>query len=164
MKVSKALEKLFNEQIRNEYESAYIYLGMSVYLMSTPYAGLAKWMRIQAKEEISHGDKLLTHLGERANDIKLLAIAAPKVDYSSPLAAFQAALEHEEQVTSWIYGLYEQAAKDKDYTSQCFLKWFIDEQVEEEEQTRYFVDRLKLAGKDTSALLLLDKEASKRAE
>ncbi|MDE6432510.1 MAG: ferritin [Opitutales bacterium] len=164
MKVSKALEKLLNEQIRNEYESAYIYLGMSVYLMSTPYTGFAQWMHLQAKEEIEHGNKILSHLGERAATVKLLPIAAPKIDYSSPLEVFKAALEHEELVTKWICNIYKQAVKDEDYTSQCFLKWFIDEQVEEEEQTRYFVERLSLAGKDSATLLFLDKEAGKRSE
>lgn len=163
MKVSKALEKLFNEQIRNEYESAYIYLGMSTYLMSTPFSGFASWMGVQAKEELGHGDKLLKHLGERCGEIQLLPIAAPKTEYSDPLAVFQAALEHEEKVTSWIQGMFAQAVADNDYTSQSFLQWFLDEQVEEEEQTRYFVDRLKLAGNDATALLILDKEAKKRS-
>lgn len=164
MKISKALEKLLNEQIRNEYESAYIYLGMNVYLRSTPYAGLAKWMGVQAKEEITHGDKLLEYLGERSGTIELLPIAAPKVAYSSPLEAFQTALGHEQKVTNWIHNLYEQAVSDKDYASQSFLRWFVDEQVEEEEQTRHFVDRLQLAANDPSALLIIDKEAGKRSE
>ncbi len=164
MKMSKSLEELFNDQIRNEYESAYIYLGMSIYFMNTPFAGFAKWMGLQAKEEITHGDKLLAHLVERSGEIKLLPIDAQKVKYSSPLEAFQVALEHEKKVTNWIHDMYHQAVSDRDYAAQILLDWFINEQVEEEEQTQYFVDRLILAGDNNSTLLFLDKEAGQRTE
>ncbi len=164
MKISNSIEQLLNEQVRNEYESAYLYLGMGVYLMSTPYVGLAKWMQLQAQEEINHGNKILEYLGDRSSKIQLLPIAAPTVEYNTPLEAFHAALEHEKKVTSWIYDIYNQAINDKDYTTQNFLNWFITEQQEEEAQTQHFVDRLQLAGDDKSALLLIDQEAAQRTE
>lgn len=164
MKISKPLEQLLNEQIRNEYESAYIYLGISVYFMRTPYSGFARWMQIQGREELTHGNKLLEHLGDRSGEVKLLQIAAQRTTYSNPLEAFQVALEHEQRVTSWIHNLYNQAVADKDYAAQSLLDWFINEQIEEEKQTQYFVDRLRLVGDDKSALLLLDQEAGSRSE
>ena len=42
------------------------------------------------------------------------------------------------------------------------LQWFIDEQVEEEENTGRVVDQLKMAGDNQSALLMLDRELGQR--
>ena len=48
----------------------------------------------------------------------------------------------------------------KDRASMSFLKWFIDEQVEEEATAQGIVDKLKKAG-DTG-LLFIDAQLAKR--
>ena len=55
------------------------------------------------------------------------------------------------------------AVEEKDYPAQMELQWFIDEQVEEEENTGNIVELLKLAGDNKGALLMLDRELSKRS-
>ncbi len=57
---------------------------------------------------------------------------APKKIWKSILDMFQDALAHEKKVTAWIYGLNTLAIEEKDYATQSMLRWFIDEQVEEE--------------------------------
>jgi ferritin len=42
------------------------------------------------------------------------------------------------------------------------LQWFIDEQVEEEENTGRVVDQLRMAGDNKGALLMLDRELGQR--
>jgi ferritin len=42
------------------------------------------------------------------------------------------------------------------------LQWFITEQVEEEKTAQQAIDQLKMAGKDPSALLLLDQRFGSR--
>ena len=44
-----------NEQIKKEFESAYLYLSMSAFFESLSLEGMAQWMKVQAKEEIEHG-------------------------------------------------------------------------------------------------------------
>ena len=62
----------------------------------------------------------------------LQAISEPKSDYKSPLDAFKVSLGHEQKVSAAICAIYELAAEEKDYATLSFLKWFLDEQVEEE--------------------------------
>lgn len=38
-----------------------------------------------------------------------------------------------------------------------FLKWFVDEQFEEDNVVSYMIDKLKLAGDNSDSLLLLDR-------
>ncbi|MDR1890857.1 MAG: ferritin [Puniceicoccales bacterium] len=161
MKMSKDLEKLIIEQIRNELESAYIYLGMSAAMESMAFSGIAKWMRRQAKEEVEHGMKFYDYLVSRGSKVELLPIAQAATDYKSPLNAFEVALNHEKKVTGLIHKMYDLAVSLKDYESQNMLNWFVTEQIEEEGQTQHFVDRLKFAGDDACAVLRIDKEAGK---
>jgi ferritin len=159
MKMSKDLEKLIIEQLRNEFESAYIYLGMAAAMESLSFVGIARWMRRQAKEEIEHGMKFYDYSVSRGVKVELLPIAQASTDYKSPLNAFEVALNHERKVTGLIHKIYDLAVSLKDYESQNMLNWFITEQIEEESQTQHFVDRLKFAGDDACAVLRIDREA-----
>ena len=55
------------------------------------------------------------------------------------------------------------AVEEKDYPAQMELQWFIDEQVEEEENTGGVVELLKMAGDNQGALLMLDRELANRS-
>ena len=45
--LSKTMQDAINEQIKNEFYSAYLYLSMSAYFESINLPGSAKWMRTQ---------------------------------------------------------------------------------------------------------------------
>lgn len=90
------------------------------------------------------------------------AIGNPTSQFDSPLDVFKQVLEHEKEVTSLINGLYELAIELKDYATQSMLKWFIDEQVEEEDSAATIVDKVKMAGDNGPGLFMLDKELGGR--
>lgn len=52
--VPSKVEAAFNEQIKYELASAYIYLAMASYFDSTGLDGMARWMRVQTQEEVMH--------------------------------------------------------------------------------------------------------------
>jgi ferritin len=159
-----SLVRILVQQVANEYRSAYLYLGMAAYFEKTPFAGFARWMRWQAREEMQHGRRIYEYLAARGAAIELKTIEAVPCNYDSPLAAFRAALDHEKLVSRWIRDCYELALLEKDYETVEFLNWFLREQVEEEEQAQLWVDRLEFAGEQKSALLSIDGEAGKRGE
>ena len=66
-------------------------------------------------------------------------------------------------MTSLINGIYAVAAANNDYASQNMLQWFIDEQVEEEENARGYIDALKMIGDNGYGLYMFDKELAARA-
>ena len=51
--------------------------------------------------------------------------------------------------------MYEVALKEKDYAAQSCLKWFIDEQVEEEANASEIVEKLEMIGDNISGLFYL---------
>lgn len=160
--ISKKLQTALNKQIHFEFLSAYEYLAMSAYFDEQGLPGFAHWMRLQSQEEVNHATRLFDYLLDRNGRIALAAIDAPTADFDSPLSVFENALAHEQKVTRSIHDLYSLAVEEGDYPTQTQLHWFIDEQVEEEKSADDAVTRLKLAGNQPSALLLLDQEFANR--
>jgi ferritin len=164
MKLSSKLEKVLNDQINLELCSAYAYFGMAAYFDRTPFTGFAKWMHVQSSEELGHANRFFKYIVERGGKVTLQAIPEPKGDYKSPLDVFKASLGHEQKVSASICAIYELAATEKDYPTQSFLKWFLDEQVEEERNVGDMLAKLELVGDNTSGLYQIDRQAAARAE
>lgn len=76
--------------------------------------------------------------------------------------AFEDTLQHEQAVTKMINELYDLAVKEKDYATVSFLKFFVDEQVEEEETAKQFIDNLRMIGDSGIGIYMLDKEVKSR--
>jgi len=156
------VQQAMNDQIQHEIESAYIYLSMAAYFDAENFPGFAQWMKIQYEEEMAHAFRFYDYINDRGGRVKLQPVDQPPVEFDSPLAAFQAALEHEQKITADIDRLYAMAIDEKDYPSQTFLQWFIDEQVEEEQHVGEVVENLKMVGDNTHAILMLDRELGQR--
>ncbi len=159
--LSKKMEQAFNDQIKWEYYSAYLYLSLSAYFQNLGLPGFANWMDVQFQEEQFHARKMFDYVNEKGGRIKLQAIDAPEHEWKSPLEAFEFALKHEYQVTKRINDLVDLAQKEKDHASAIFLQWFVTEQVEEESNFGDTVNKLKLVG-DGGGLFMLDRELATR--
>ncbi|MEW6716596.1 MAG: ferritin [Chloroflexota bacterium] len=156
------IQKETNDQIQREIESAHIYLSMAAYFDSTTLPGFAQWMKAQFQEELFHAFKFYDFVNDRGGRVALQPIGQPPVEFTSPLDAFEKALAHEQKITSHINHLYALAIQEKDYATQQFLQWFIDEQVEEEKSVGEVVHTLKMIGDNAHALLMLDREMGQR--
>jgi ferritin len=157
-----AVKDAVGEQIKHEFYSAYLYLSMAGSFEVANLPGFARWMRKQSEEEREHGMKFFDFLLDRGEQVQLRAIDEPPYAFRSPLDTLEQALEHEKEITSRIHSLYDLAVQENDYPAQVLLNWFVKEQVEEEKAATEIVERLRMAGEDGAALLLLDRELGER--
>ena len=162
MTPSKGLQKAMNDQIRKEFESAYVYLSMAAWMEDQNLPGFADWLRVQAREESGHAMKIFDHLIDRGCRVKLLPLSGPATEFKSPLEVFEQVKQHEQSVTKSIEDLYGQAQGDKDFASQVFLEWFITEQVEEEKSSAQVLESVRRVGDNQAALVMLDRELGQR--
>jgi len=160
--MDKKLEKAFNEQIKNEFYSAYLYLSMAAYSEFNNLTGAGHWFKKQHAEEMAHGMKIYEFLNDRGARVTLQAIPQPAADFNSLLQAFEETLKHEKKVTSLIESLVDLARKVDDKSAEIFLQWFITEQVEEEKNAAQIVGHLKMVKPDSAGLIMLDKQLGKR--
>jgi ferritin len=160
--MSKTMQDAFNEQMKQEFYSAYLYLSMSAYCDSVNLPGLSRWMRFQAAEETKHAMKIFDHLLDRSGRIELQQIDRPASSFSSARDAFDQAHKHEQQVTGSINKVYGLAMDERDFASRVFLDWFVQEQVEEEKTSGLLAEQLRMVGDDRPGLLMLDRELGQR--
>jgi len=156
------IEKALNDQINKELYSSYLYLSMCAYAQEKGMPGVANWMKIQAKEELTHANKFFDYVLERKGKVALRAIDAVPVEFGSVIDMFEQVREHEQLITDSINNLADIAVEISDHATRSLLLWFIDEQVEEEANAQDIIAKLKLIGDDKSALYLLDKDLSAR--
>jgi len=160
--IKKEMQEELNRQINEELFSAYLYLSMHAYFESIGLKGFANWMMVQYKEEVDHAMKIIRYMHSQGARVKLYELKEPQHEWSSPLDAFEATLKHEQHITERINGLVDLAEKLKDRATYNFLQWYVNEQVEEEENDREIIDKLKLIGDNTNGLFMLDKELAAR--
>ena len=160
--ISKKLAKALNDQINAELWSGYLYLSMSQDIYAKGFKGIAHWYKVQFLEEQAHAAIMINYLHSQGARVILAPIAKVQTEWKSVLAAFEDTLKHEQKVTALINNLCDIADEDKDRAAQNFLAWFVDEQVEEEENARDLIAQCKMIGDNMNGMLMLDKELAVR--
>lgn len=160
--INKKVQEAMNKQIQAELYSSYIYLSMAAYYDAENLPGFANWMRLQSQEELEHAMKFFDHINERGGRVVLMTIDAPPTEFESPLAAFKMAYHHEQKVTGLIHDLYGLATSENDYAALTMLQWFVDEQVEEEQNTMTVVEKLDMIGDNKMGLFMMDNVLAQR--
>jgi ferritin len=160
--LSEKLKNAINEQINAELWSAYLYLSMSMDAEAKGYKGVANWFFVQWQEEQDHARIFMNYLNSRDEKVELKPIKEVPVVWNSVLEMFQETLKHEKVVTSLINNLAAIAAEDRDFASSNMLIWFIDEQIEEEENARDMIFSAESVEGDKYGMYQLDKELAAR--
>ena len=156
------IAELLNDQINKELYSAYLYLDMANYYDELDLDGYANYYMIQAQEERDHALLFMKYMQINGLKVTLKAIDKPDKVFNSILDPLEIAAEHERYVTALINNIYHEAQLDRDYRAMKFLDWFVDEQMEEEDNADKMISRYKLFGSDPKGLYLLDQEYAAR--
>jgi len=159
---NKKIQNAINDQIQRELESAQIYLSMAAYFDSVNLPGFAQWMKMQFQEEQAHALRFYDYVFDRGGQVILQALGQPPTEFQSPLDVLEQTLAHEQKVTGHINDLYALAVEEREYSSQIFLQWFIEEQVEEEKSAGDIIALLERVGDNEHALMMLDRELGQR--
>jgi ferritin len=160
--LNKKVEDAINAQINAEMWSAYLYLSMSAWASANNMPGMGHWFDVQYQEETDHMKIFFNYVIQRDGRVLLKPIESVPTEWKSPLDVFEATLKHEQKVTSLINELYALATDEHDFATQSMLKWFIDEQVEEEDNDKNIIDNLKMINGNGYGLYTLDKDLATR--
>ena len=160
--LSKNLHDAINAQINAELWSAYLYLAMSMDAEAKGLKGVANWFYVQYLEEQDHARIFMNYLNSRDAKVRLMPIEELPDTWDSVLAMFTQTLAHEKKVTALINNLAAIANDDRDFASINRLVWFIDEQVEEEENAREMIAAVEAVEGNKYGMYMLDKELATR--
>lgn len=144
--LEKNLEAAINEQIIYELYSSNTYLQVAAYMEAQGLKVLSSHFIRQSEEERQHAMKFITYLQEVNGSVRIGAIPQPPQTFDSVEDAVAKSLAQEEEVTRRINNLMTMACKSDDYATQSFLKWFVDEQVEEQASMNDLLLMIRHAG------------------
>ena len=151
------VEQILNEQVGKEAYSSNLYLAMAVWSETNGLQGVAKWMYAQADEERLHMLKFIAYINERGGKAVIPAIDKPPVSFTNVLEIFEKTYEHEQYISDSINNIVGVCIDERDFSTQQWVQWFVNEQIEEESAVCSILDKLKLAGNGEN-LYLFDRD------
>jgi ferritin len=135
---------------------------MSMDAQAKGHSGVANWFKVQFQEELDHVQIFMNYLNSLGAKVVLKPIDAVPTEWASVLDMFKATLDHERKVTAMINNLAAIAQADNDFASVNRLVWFIDEQVEEEDNARAMIDAAEAVEGNKYGMYMLDKDLATR--
>ena len=159
---TKKMQDALNKQLTDELYSSYLYLSIAAHFEEQSLKGFANWFRIQSQEEYGHAMKFYNFIIRTDGRVILTQIDAPKTSWKNVMDAFKDTLTHEKKITGLIPKLVDLSIQSKDYATNNFLQWFVNEQVEEEATVEEIIRKLEMIGDNKGGLYMLDRELGAR--
>jgi ferritin len=161
--ISDDMQQALQQQLNDEFYSAYLYLAMSAYCAHIDFNGAANWLKQQYEEEQMHATRIFNYLIDQGAHVVLKNIGQPPSEFGSLLEVFQSSLKHEQAMTAKLNNLSDHALKEKDHATYNLLQWFVNEQVEEEATVGEIISKIRLVRDDGYGLLMIDNELGSRS-
>ncbi len=156
MRITSNMQTALNDQVALESAASNSYLAMASWCEVTGYQGAADYFFVQAEEERTHMLKIIHYLNDVATAV-IPAASAPSSSFKSLEGIIKTALKNEQTVTEAIHKAVEVAQKDKDHSTNVFLEWFVNEQIQEEAKFETLLQKFDLIGRDKLAVNEIDK-------
>ena len=150
------VEEFLNRQIEREEYSSNLYLSMAVWAETQGFPGVAEWFYSQSDEERMHMLKFVKYVNERGGKALIGAVKQPPAEFGDINSVFDQVLKHEQFISESINELVAICAEEQDFTTQNWLQYFVNEQIEEESSVQLILDKLKLVGENN--LYMFDRD------
>ncbi len=148
MLLKKPVVDAINTQVGEELFASNQYKAIALHFDRETLPELSQYFHIQSQEEHSHAMKMLQYLNDLNEHAMVPAVAAPKNHFEAASECVELALNQEIKVTKQINSLVEIAMQENDHLTQEFLRWFVNEQIEEVSSMSDLLDVVKRAGED----------------
>lgn len=146
------IEDVLNEQVKKESYSSNLYLSMATWAETKGFAGIADWMYAQADEERLHMLKFIKYINDRGGHAIISEIDKPPVEHGTVKEMFEAVYKHEQFISESINEMVAVSFEEKDFTTNNWLQWFVNEQIEEEASVSNLLDKLNMIGSENMYL------------
>jgi len=147
--------------LQMELQASYDYFRLAIWFAERDWKGFAEFARQEALSEHQHACKVADHLIDRGQAIDLATLQPNTSTWDSVEAVTQFIFDNEVAVTASAQQIYSMAERAGDYITSVFLDSVIQQQTEAEAQAAHVMSRVRLAGENPAALLLIDKELSR---
>lgn len=156
--ISKNVEKALNGHLVYELEASLQYLAMASWCETMGMDGAASFFYGHAHEENLHFIKLFQYINEVNGHAMVPKLKQPNHTFDSIFQICETAYAKEQAVTKEIFKLVELAKAEDDHVTTEMLRFYVQEQREEETLFQKVLDKIKLIGTGSQSLYYVDKE------
>ncbi len=147
---------IINKQIKMEAQSSAGYLAMAAWCDVRGYDNCAQFFFNQSDQERSHQLKFFHYLVDMECDAVSPSVGESQHDFETLRSVFEKTLELEISVTDSIHEMVRVCRQVGDIATEEFLRWFVQEQIEEEYVARRCLELFDVLGEDKIALGMIE--------
>ena len=165
--VSDEIAEALKKQLQVESHSSNAYLAIAAWCDAQGYNNSADFFYRQSDEEREHMLRIFKHLVKVGIHPDVPSSKDISLEFPSLRDAFEEALNMEISVTESIHRIYNLCRKANDYPTEEFMRWYVNEQIEEEGTAREALGLFDNFGDDPTSIMMVDarvKDVSPEAE
>ncbi|MFY0688046.1 MAG: ferritin [Cyclobacteriaceae bacterium] len=147
---------ILNKQVKIEAHSSAAYLAMAAWCDVNGYDNCAEHFFNQSEEERKHQLKLFKYLTDMECAAISPTVAESQHEFADLRSVFEKALEMEISVTDAIHDVVRECRNQSDIATEEFMRWFVQEQIEEEYVARRILELFDVLGEDKIALGMIE--------
>lgn len=147
---------ILNKQVKMEAQSSAAYLAMAAWCDVRGYDNCAEFFFKQSEEERKHQLKFFHYLVDMECDAISPTVDESQHEFEKLRSVFEKALEMEIAVTDSIHDIVRACRKEGDFATEEFMRWFVQEQIEEEYIARRCLELFDVLGEDKIALGMVE--------
>jgi ferritin len=129
---------------------------MASYADNAGFKGSANWLWHQAREEMSHANKLLRYVLDQGGKAEFADVRAPETSFGGLRDVFVKVAAHERHVSELLGALADLTLQERDHATYSMMLWFVTEQVEEVSTADDIVNKLNAIGDNPGLLYNFD--------
>lgn len=156
--LQESIAELLNRQIAMEAHSSSAYLAMASWCYTQGLNGSGDFFKKQSSEERHHMIRIFDYMVDAGAQPIVPDITKIDHHFEGLRDVLVRALEQEIAITHSFNNIVDHCHKIKDYVTIKFLQWFLEEQLEEEQQARRCIELFDLIGTEDGGLFRIDKE------
>ncbi len=147
---------ILNKQVKIEAHSSAAYLAMAAWCDVRGYDNCAEFFFKQSDEERKHQLKLFHYIVDMECDAISPSVGDSQHDFGTLREVFEKALEMEIGVSDAIHEIMGECRKYNDIATEEFMRWFVQEQIEEEYVARRALELFDVLGEEKIALGMIE--------
>ena len=159
--LQESILELLNKQIGMEAHSSAFYLSMSAWCYHQGLEGCGYYFQKQSGEEREHMLRIFNYVAEVGGLPVSPEVHFIDTRFEGLRDIFEKALDSEIMITESFNNMTAHCHEIKDFQTAKFLQWFLDEQLEEEQNARRLLEIFDLVGTDQGGLYRIDHEVRK---
>lgn len=149
---------LLNAQMGMEAHSSHTYLSMAGWCYAQGLNGCGDFFKKQAGEERHHLLRIFDYVVDAGGLPVSPDVNNIERSFEGLRDVLVKALEQEIVITNSFNNITDHCHKIKDYQTAKFVHWFLEEQLEEEQNARRCIELYDLIGPENGGLFRIDKE------